>query len=156
MSAEEDVRVPFMAAILSFCSSYRSSRKVMTKNQIQKVKKRILQNWHLLCKMPRLALLFKPFSPRLSWSVSTMKTGSNFFTRFWNASKMIRLSPIKLLNNCRVIVKWIRKKSEFGFFGPNLPIACHWSLSIPPENIRKHLFQGVWKETSGIKYINLT
>ena len=33
----------------------------------------------------------------------------------------------------------------------------YWSLSIPPENIRKPLillcFQGVWKETSGMKWV---
>ena len=40
------------------------------------------------------------------------------------------------------------------------PISCHWSLLIPPENIRKPLvfwcFQGVSKEISGMKWINST
>ena len=36
------------------------------------------------------------------------------------------------------------------------PISCHWSLSIPPENIGKSqdfCFQGVKKETSGMKWV---
>ena len=37
----------------------------------------------------------------------------------------------------------------------SLPIACQWSLSIPPENIRKleasWCFQEVYKETRGMK-----
>ena len=74
------------------------------------------------------------------------KLDPTFLRDFRMPLKMIRLSPIELLNNCGVIVKWIRKKSEFGYFGPNLPIACHWSLSIPPENIRKHCFRGSRKK----------
>ena len=39
------------------------------------------------------------------------------------------------------------------------PISCHWALSIPPENIRKPkifwCFQGVSKETSGMKWVTL-
>ena len=37
-------------------------------------------------------------------------------------------------------------------------ISCHWSLSIPPENIEKPevfwCFQGVSKETSGMMWVN--
>ena len=34
-------------------------------------------------------------------------------------------------------------------------ILCHWSLSIPPENIRKvWFFQGVQKETIGKKWVH--
>ena len=40
----------------------------------------------------------------------------------------------------------------------SLPISCHWSLSIPPENIRKPeafgYFRGVSKEISGMKWVN--
>ena len=36
---------------------------------------------------------------------------------------------------------------------------CNWSLCIPPENIRKPLvfwcFQVVWKESSGMKWVNV-
>ena len=38
-------------------------------------------------------------------------------------------------------------------------ISCHWSLWIPPENIRKPqvfwCFQGLSKEISGMKWVNL-
>ena len=41
---------------------------------------------------------------------------------------------------------------------PFLPISSQWSLSIPPENIRKPLvfwcFQGISKENSGMKWVN--
>ena len=47
------------------------------------------------------------------------KLDPTFLRDFRMPLKMIRLSPIELLNNCGVIVKWIRKKSEFGYFGPN-------------------------------------
>ena len=37
-------------------------------------------------------------------------------------------------------------------------VSCHWSLLVPPENIRKPLvfwwFQGVSKEISGMKWVN--
>ena len=43
------------------------------------------------------------------------------------------------------------------FFEVVLPISWHWSLSIPPEHRRKPLvlryFQGVQKETSGMKWV---
>ena len=39
-------------------------------------------------------------------------------------------------------------------------ISCHWSLPIPPENIKKlqvqWFFLGVQKQTSGIKWVNKT
>ena len=40
-----------------------------------------------------------------------------------------------------------------------LPILCHWSLSIPPENNRKPLVfwcvQGAKRGTSGMKWVNI-
>ena len=45
-----------------------------------------------------------------------------------------------------------------GKFAMINPISYHWSLSIRPENIRKSdiflCFQGVSKETSGMKWVN--
>ena len=45
-----------------------------------------------------------------------------------------------------------------GKFAMINPVSYHWSLSIPPENIRKPdiflCFQGVSKETSGMKWVN--
>ena len=45
-----------------------------------------------------------------------------------------------------------------GKFAMINPISYHWSLSISPENIRKPdiflCFQGVSKETSGMKWVN--
>ena len=52
-----------------------------------------------------------------------------------------------------------QKKLNF-YFLITLPVSCYWSLSIPPENIRKILvfwyFQGVQKEISGITELILT
>ena len=42
--------------------------------------------------------------------------------------------------------------------GSKQPISCHWSLLIPPENIKKPkvflYFPGVSKDTSGMKWVN--
>ena len=57
---------------------------------------------------------------------------------------------------CNIGLEWLNDL-EIGF-STYVEVYCHWSLSIPHENIRKALllwcFQAVYKETSDMEWVN--